>query len=296
MLSDILRSVRLRGGVFLDARLTSPWAVDSVVTSEACKPLLSRPSQLIAYHMVIEGQMALSIDGEGTIRVKEGEIVLLPRNDVHVAASAAGIAPVDGHSLIETSPGNPLAQINYGGGGAAARLFCGFLGCEDGCNPLIAALPRVLVIDMREAASKNLVEASIKFAVSELSQGRLADGDVISRLSELLLIEAVRRYAESLGENEVGWLKALKDPSIGRALVLVHHNIATPWTAEGLAREIAVSRSTFIVSVRSDRYRFQRHGSRSSTLVILWSGMRARVSASQAFGSTAFSFAVSIRV
>ena len=253
MLSDILRSVRLRGGVFLDARLTSPWAVDSVVTSEACKPLLSRPSQLIAYHMVIEGQMALSIDGEGTIRVKEGEIVLLPRNDVHVAASAAGIAPVDGHSLIETSPGNPLAQINYGGGGAAARLFCGFLGCEDGCNPLIAALPRVLVIDMREAASKNLVEASIKFAVSELSQGRLADGDVISRLSELLLIEAVRRYAESLGENEVGWLKALKDPSIGRALVLVHHNIATPWTAEGLAREIAVSRSTFIVSVRSDR-------------------------------------------
>ena len=56
MLSDILRSVRLRGGVFLDARLTSPWAVDSVVTSEACKPLLSRPSPLIAYHMVIEGK------------------------------------------------------------------------------------------------------------------------------------------------------------------------------------------------------------------------------------------------
>jgi AraC-like DNA-binding protein len=245
-LSDVLRSVRLRGAVFLDGRFTSPWAVSSIVTAEACKPLMSRPSQLIAYHMVIEGQMLLSIDGDPATLVRAGEIVLLPRNDAHVAASDVNLAPVDGYSLVEPSPDGGLLRVNYGGGGAPARLFCGFLGCEDGCNPLIATLPRVLTINMGEATSRELVEASLKFAAGELVQGRLADSDVLSRLSELLLIEAVRRYAENGGEAQIGWLRALKDPAIGRALVLIHQDISAPWTTDSLAQAVAMSRSAFM--------------------------------------------------
>ena len=246
VLSDILRSTRLRGGVFLDARLTAPWAISSVVTAEACNALLSRPSHLIAYHMVIEGHVVLSVDGEAETRVEAGEIALLPRNDAHVGASGAGIAPVDGYSLIETSPEGGVARINYGGGGAPTRLFCGFLGCEDSYNPLIAALPRLLTIDMRQAASKDLVETSLRYAANEIVEGRLADSSVLSRLSELLLIEAVRHYAERLDENQAGGLRALNDPGIGRALALMHRNIAEPWTAERLAGEAAMSRSAFM--------------------------------------------------
>jgi AraC-like DNA-binding protein len=246
MLSEVLRSVRLRGAVFLDGRFTSPWAVSSVVTAEACKPLMSQPSQLIAYHMVIEGKMLLSIDGDPPTLVRAGEIVILPRNDAHVAASEAGLNPVDGYSLVEPSPDGGLLRVKYGGGGAPARLFCGFLGCENSCNPLIATLPRVLTIDMGEATSKDLVEASLKFAASELVQGRLADSSVLSRLSELLLIEAVRRYADSGGDAHIGWLRALKDPGIGRALALIHQDIAAPWTTESLAQAVAMSRSAFM--------------------------------------------------
>ena len=100
-------------------------------------------------------------------------------------------------------------------------------------------------IDVREATSRDMIEASVKFAAGEVMQGRLAESSVLSRLSELLLVEAVRRYADTVGELQTGWLKGLKDPGIGRALALIHQEIAAPWTAETLAKEVAMSRSAF---------------------------------------------------
>ncbi len=246
VLSDVLRSIRLKGGVFLDARFTAPWAVNSYVTGEDCRPILARPAQMIAYHFLIEGRMLVSVAGEPTIEVRAGEILLLPRNDIHLLASESGVAPVDGHRLVRPSPNGGLAQIDYGGGGAPVRMVCGFLGCEDVHNPLIASLPPLLTIDMHEATSRDLIETSVKFAVRELGEGRLAASSVLSRLSEFLLVEAVRRYTDRLDNLPTGWLKGLTDPHVGRALALMHQNIAASWTAETLAKEVALSRSAFV--------------------------------------------------
>ena len=62
----------------------------------------------------------------------------------------------------------------------------------------------------------------------------------MSRLSELLLVEAVRDYSSTLASQEVGWLKGLADPFVGRALALIHHNVSKPWSAEALAKEVAL--------------------------------------------------------
>jgi AraC-like DNA-binding protein len=244
-LSNVLGTVRLRGGVFLDARFTAPWAVNSFLTAVDCAPILSRPGQLIGYHFVTEGRMLVSVEGEDPIEVRAGEVVLVPRNDVHILQSEPGQQPIDGHGLVAPSPNGGLARVNYGGGGEATRIVCGFLGCEDARNPLIATLPRLMTIDVHEATSRDLIEASLRFAVGELVEGRLAASSVLSRLSELLLVEAVRRYADGLDEHQTGWLKGLRDPSIGRALALIHQDVAKCWTAEDLAREVALSRSSF---------------------------------------------------
>jgi AraC-like DNA-binding protein len=244
-LSDVLRSVRLCGGVFLDARFTAPWAVNSYVAAADCMPILASPAQLIGYHFLIEGRMTISIEGEPAREVRAGEVVLLPRNDTHTLASELGLAPVDGHRLVQPAPDGGLARINYGGGGEPVRMVCGFLGCEDTSNPIIDSLPRLLTIDVHEATSRDLIESSLRFAVGELIEGRLAESSVLSRLSELLLVEAVRRYTDSLGDQQTGWLKGLKDPYVGRALALIHGDIAAPWKAETLAKEVALSRSAF---------------------------------------------------
>lgn len=245
-LSDVLRSVRLTGGVFIDARFTAPWCVSANMSAEDCTPFLANPTQLIAYHVIIEGRLLLSIDGEPSIEVQAGEIVLFPRNDSHRMASGPGIVPVRAGTLIQPSAEGGLARISHGGGGAATHLVCGFLATEEGYNPLIAALPRVLTLDVRQGTSRDWIEASVRFAAGELAAGRLASSSVMSRLSETLFVEAVRHYASALPDEDTGWLKGLKDPHVGRALALIHRNISASWSADTLAREVALSRSAFM--------------------------------------------------
>jgi AraC-like DNA-binding protein len=250
-LSDVLRSVRLTGGVFLDARFTAPWCVSSKMTAEDCRPFLMTPAQVIGYHVVVDGGLLVSVEGEPAIEVVAGEIILIPRNEVHTLASAHGLNPVNAHDLIQPSTEGGLARISHGGGGEATHIVCGFLASEEAYNPLIATLPRLMKLDVREGTSRDWIEASVRFAAGELTAGRLASSSVMSRLSELLFVEAVRQYSLTLADEEVGWLKGLKDPYVGRALALIHQNISAPWSAESLASEVALSRSAFMDRFRS---------------------------------------------
>src|SRR5262249_55092129 len=145
--------------------------------------------------------------------------------------------------LVQTPDGRGLPWISHGGGGAATHMVCGFLCSDDAANPLIATLPRLLKIGIRAATSRDWIEASIRFAAGELTQGRVASPGVMSRLAELLFVEAVRSYAESLPDDSCGWLRGLKDPQVGRALALIHQDLGAPWSAESLAREVGLSRS-----------------------------------------------------
>lgn len=244
-LSSVLQAVKLSGGVFLDARFTAPWCVAAVLTPEDCRPLLTQPAQVIAYHYVVEGRLLLGVEAEPPVEVSAGEIVLLPRNDPHVLASAAGLRPIRAAELVRPSESGGLAQIDHGGGGESTRIVCGFLGSDEAHNPVISALPRALKLDLRGGASRDWVESSVRFAAQELARGGLASASVVGRLAELLLVEAVRSYAASLPAGQAGWLKGLSDPYVGRALALIHRELARPWTTEALAGEVALSRSAF---------------------------------------------------
>jgi AraC-like DNA-binding protein len=244
-LGDVLRSVRLTGGIFLDSRFTAPWCVYTKVQGEECKPFLAAPTQIIAYHFVIDGTVFVSVDGEAAIEAHGGEIVLLPRNDTHTLASGPGLEPKNARDLIQPALDSGLAEIRHGGGGEVVHLVCGFLAHDPLYNPLIAALPKLLKIDICEGTSRDWIEASLRFAASELVAGHVSS-TVVLRLSELLFIEAVRNYSQTLGDQESGWLKGFADPHVGRALALMHSQIGNPWSVESLAREVGLSRSAFI--------------------------------------------------
>src|SRR5690606_2243267 len=105
-----------------------------------------------------------------------------------------------------------LARIVYGGGGAETHMFCGFLGSTERRNPVLAMLPRLVTLDLRSAAAREWIESSVRFAAAELAEGRLASSGVMSRLSEVLLVEAVRQFAADAGPAGPGWLRGLADP------------------------------------------------------------------------------------
>ena len=244
-LSDVLRSMRLTGGIFLEGEFTAPWSIVSRVEPADCAPFGHVPRNIIAYHYVEEGELQLRLDGHPAVTILPGEIVLLPRNDPHVLASGPDIPAADSHGLILPAPDGGLARIVHGGGGARTRIVCGYLGNETPGDTLLSFLPPVLRLDVPEDPTGEWIESTFRFAAAALAGGGERSAVVLGRLAELLFEEAVHRYVAALPEGEKGWLAALRDPVVGRALALLHGRLDRPWTTEGLASEVGLSRSAF---------------------------------------------------
>ena len=244
-LSNVLQTVTLTGGVFLDAHFTAPWCISSGIGSEDCRPFLSNPMQVIAYHYVTKGRMLVQVAGDDPVEVRAGEAVLLPQNDPHLLGSSLDLNPVNSHDLIQRADGGGLARIIHGGSGEVTQIVCGFLGSDRHRNPLIATLPRLLTIDMTRVGSDEWIETSLRFAIRGLNEGMIGTSPVMSKLSELMFVEAVRRYAAALPTEQRGWLAGVRDPYVGKALALVHGKPNHPWTTESLASEVSLSRSAF---------------------------------------------------
>ena len=177
------------------------------------------------------------------MRLSAGDIIVLPHGDTHVLSSTPGLRrtadmalyrlPSDGKLPISISIGDPQ--------GDPAHFVCGFLGCDARpYNPLLTALPRV--IRVRDHADGTLA-AYMQFALAESKQPRMGGQCVLSHLSELMFVAAVRQYLETLPADRTGWLAGLRDPFVGRALAVLHRKPARAWTIESLARNVGLSRS-----------------------------------------------------
>jgi AraC family transcriptional regulator, alkane utilization regulator len=244
-LSDVLRVIRLTGGIFLHAEFTAPWCISSQLDRSVSGQLLNNSEQIILYHYVREGGLRVQLKGESPVEVPAGHAVLFPNNDVHFMGSALELAPVAFSSLLVVGPKGGLGRVSHGGGGATTRTICGFLGCESQiANPLASALPRVLTVNLREGAAAQWVRNTLEFAADQEAIAQPGADGVMAKVSEVLFLEAVRRYIERLPVKETGWLAGLRDPIVGRALALLHGDVARAWTVEELGREVGASRST----------------------------------------------------
>ncbi|MGE0007672.1 MAG: cupin domain-containing protein [Parvibaculaceae bacterium] len=245
-LSDILRSMRLKGGIFLDARFTAPWCVLSHVTPQDVTPFMKSPAEIVTLHYVVSGRTYVGIGDDERMSVEEGELVLLPRNDAHVMGSGLDGTPVNSRHLIEVSADGGLARVVHGGAGELTHIICGFLATEEHRNPLLASLPRLLKVNIREGVARDWIESSVRYAAEGLQQGAVAASPVMGRLSELLFAEAIRAYAMSLPESERSWLKGLGDHYVGRAIAALNDDLAHPWTVDEIADKAGLSRSAFV--------------------------------------------------
>jgi AraC-like DNA-binding protein len=145
-------------------------------------------------------------------------------------------------------PSTPLPlvyELGTGSDRSQTRLICGFFGCDERpYNPLLTALPAVIHLPAAgtDVASRPL-GAMLDIAIREERRGQPGTENVLARLSELMLVEAIRRYLVELPTTQCGWLAGLRDPVVGRALEVMHGAPRDPWTIESLGRTIGVSRS-----------------------------------------------------
>lgn len=245
VLSDMLASLRLNGGVFIDAELRAPFSVRSHIGPEDCRGFFPVPRHLIAYHYVRSGAVVCRIEGRPPVTARAGEIVLLPVNTPHYLDSIEpGGDPDDPGATVRHD--GAMLRIRTEGAGEATWLYCGYLGTLAEDNALLASLPPMMLIDAAAAGDAWMVK-TIDFAAEELGGH---SSEMVGKLAEALFAEAVRRYVAGLPEHERGWLAGLRDPAVGKALALIQRRYAEGWTLDGLAREAGVSRT-----VLAERFR-----------------------------------------
>jgi len=243
-LSDILRVARLSGGVFFNAEFSAPWCIAAQMAPELCAPFLGATDHLIPYHYVVDGEMYVALPDQRPQRLCSGEVVLFPRNDFHLIGSDVGLPPVSAAAVI-LSEGNKIARtVRHGGGGDAAHMVCGFLGFDSGLtNPIVSTLPPSMILKVDETPAADWIRSTFQYAAHEVAGGQTGSTAVLSKLSELLFVEAVQQYVRSLPDGQTGWLAGLGDPAVSRALALIHADVARTWSVEELGREVGISRS-----------------------------------------------------
>jgi AraC-like DNA-binding protein len=244
-LSEVLKAVRLTSGIFLETEFTAPWCNDSAPGKEDVAGILPDAEQVSIFHLVTEGRCRARLpEGGPELQLTAGDLLMFPHGDGHVLGSDVRLVPLPSWEMVEAVPGGGLARIRYGGTGERTRFVCGFLACDKRtCKPLLDALPRMLRVSLRDSPAASWIEATLRRAAAETHAPSAGADVVLGRLAELLFVEGVREYVRSLPESQQGWLAALRDPHVGRALALLHGDPSRDWEVEALAREAGLSRS-----------------------------------------------------
>jgi AraC-like DNA-binding protein len=243
-LSDVLRVAQLSGGVFLNADFTAPWCMAARMAPEICAPFLASSAHFIPYHYVVAGELRVALQDQEQVLLRAGECVLFPRNDWHLMGSDLTLRATSVREILAGCQGAGPYRVRHGGGGAVTRLICGYLGGASARgNPVFASLPPLMPIRASDGGSTDWFRAMFEYASSELAVGAPGSDTVLAKLSEVLFVEAVRRYTQQLPAGETGWLAGLRDQPVARALALMHGNISRNWDVDQLAGEVGLSRS-----------------------------------------------------
>jgi AraC-like DNA-binding protein len=249
VLSDMLRSVRLTGAMLFLVEASTPWVSWAPEAEAFRRVVLPGAQHLVSLHVIVQGGCWGGLTGGPSERFETGDVLVIPHGDPYYLADPREAERTYGHEeavdfFRDMAAGRLPSTVTEGGKGPGRSQFiCGFLGCDlRPFNPVLSALPRLLRV-RPAAASRDGLPHLVAFALQELREQRSGGQVVKLRMAELLFVDVMRRYLDTLPSEQTGWLAALRDPLVARALALLHDAPADSWTLEGLAARAGTSRS-----------------------------------------------------
>ncbi|HZN89702.1 MAG TPA: AraC family transcriptional regulator [Thermoleophilaceae bacterium] len=234
-LGEALHFLRMNGAYYCRSELTAPWGLT-----------LPPTPGYIWFHVVTSGRLWLETGAEQRDWIQLGDLALVPHGDGHVLRSEPE-APAPGILDLEREAVSDRYEIlRHGEGGAPTGLICGAVRfAHPAGGNLIEILPKTIHIEASSSPRLEWMQSLLRLMASEAAELRPGGEAVITRLGDILVIQAIRAWLESDPAARRGWLGALQDPQIGRAISHIHRDPAHNWTVASLARELAMSRSAF---------------------------------------------------
>lgn len=235
VLTDVLQNMRLQSIVYGRMELSAPWGLE----------FPSRDAHL-QFFVISRGSCYLQLGAGKPLQLSAGDFVFLPRGSRHSLKSDPQSPVLPAEKILSfCGEWKGKGIFRHGGKGAETALLGGFFSFDQGSfEPLMQSLPEVLHVKA-DSASAPWLEAVRKLVMIETSEEQPGARIVVSRLADVLFIQAVRAYLGQCSSQQGGWLRALSDPKIGTALSKIHEAPQQDWTVESLAAAAAMSRSAF---------------------------------------------------
>jgi AraC-like DNA-binding protein len=235
VLTTVMDAVRLRSRVFCRSELKAPWG------------MALKRSDYAHFHVIERGGAWLRIEGEEPVALAGGDLVVVPHGTGHTLTDSLGTTarPLSEMAGRHGSEGGCLV-MRGGGEGPETRLVCGSFRFERRqAHPLVELLPPLIHLRPAETPAAEWLEATLRFLAWETREARPGTETIVSRLTDVLFVQVLRAWIESLPEGQGGWMGALRDRQVGAALALVHRAPERGWTNASLAEAVGMSRSRF---------------------------------------------------
>jgi AraC-like DNA-binding protein len=187
---------------------------------------------------VLEGSCRLTVDGHRPLTIEAGDFVLLPATP---GFTMSGFEPVRCERFDPKVTSKVLGEIRHGtrGGRPDVRLLGGWFAFDSPDSTLLVSLlPSVVHLRGIERLS-----VLVRLVGDEASERRSGRDLVLTRLVEVLLIEALRVAPGD--DAPPGLLRGLADARVAPAIRQMHGHVARSWTVAQLAKASGLSRSAF---------------------------------------------------
>ena len=233
-LSEVFQDLRLAGASYCRSEFNAPWGLEIP------------PDEGAAFHFVAEGSCWLKTLSGETLQLESGDVVLLPRGAGHSLRDQLDSPTQRIHEVVDREQvGETTYRMRVGGTGTRSLLVCCAVGFEEpSVHPLLELMPEVLHVRGGGSDDPSLLPL-LEAMASEIGNQRIGAATVMTRLADIVMTRVVRAWADSRTEDTTGWLAAIRDPQIGRALAAFHRRPSQAWSVVSLAAAANLSRSIF---------------------------------------------------
>ena len=239
-LSEVFGSMRIQDAIYTRLEATAPWG-------------FHYPGDTVP-----RIRFALMVRGSALLKFKnERQAISLSAGDVFIFILSDEAFTLVDHPRSRVVDYRELRKlevdrvIHYGGGGVLTTLVSGSFGMSAFEVPLISTiLPRHLHLRLEQNRS-HAFQSVLDLLAAETAQPGIASSRLISCLYESLFVYAIRAYASSSEAPPKGWLAAMLDKRLSKAIEAMHAGLDRSWSVESLAREARMSRSAFALKFRA---------------------------------------------